>query len=172
MSDTDDGKDTRRYLPEITVFLVVLAAFIITRFIPVCRVSGSSMEGTLHDGELVIIDRDEVDIVVANVVIDGHKENVIKRVVAASGDSISIKGGRLYINGAKYDAPDTAEGYDDIADAGTLNANADSQRTLAYVDNGITYFLMGDNVNHSRDSRYFGTVGASEIKGVVTKVIN
>lgn len=181
MSDTEDTRSkAKKYLPETVVFLVVLTVFIMTRFIPICRVSGESMEGTLNDGELVVIDKDVVprpgDIVVASVTFDDHSENVIKRVAAIPGDSISIKDGKLYVNGSEYDAPDTAQGYDDIEDAGMLGDGEPvrlgvTKDTVSGRQGGM-YFLIGDNVNHSRDSRYFGPVSDTEILGIVKKVIN
>ena len=82
----------------------------------------------------------------------------IRRVVGIPGDTLTVNGGRLYINGELYDG-EADLSY--INDAGLL-------------ENGVTlsdgeYFVIGDNINSSEDSRS-GNVGNIPEKDIVGKV--
>ena len=72
------------------------------------------------------------------------------------GDSLVIKDGILYINGEKetnnFDIPV-------MNDPGVL------ENTLKLKDD--EYFVLGDNRNNSKDSRYYGVFNKKQIKGVI-----
>ena len=75
--------------------------------------------------------------------------NFIKRVVAVGGDKLSVRGGRVYINGRKQDEP-------------FLNEKTPCEQ-LCNMPREITipkdhYFMMGDNRGESADSREWGPV--------------
>lgn len=82
----------------------------------------------------------------------------IKRIVAASGDTVLIENGKLYINGEKTNLfiNDTS-----IPEAG----RAASEITLKDGE----YFVLGDNPENSEDSRYesVGNVQDNQILGKV-----
>ena len=88
----------------------------------------------------------------------GKKEKIIKRVVAVGGDTITIKNNVFYRNGEKVNEPYINEKMNT-----TDFANIDE-----YTLEDDEVFVMGDNRNHSTDSRYFGAV---PIKYVKSKVI-
>ena len=72
---------------------------------------------------------------------------VIKRIVGLPGDSIQIRDGLLYRNGVAVE-----ESLPLMEDPGI------AERTVLLAPGN--YFLLGDNRNHSRDSREFGPVPA------------
>ena len=82
----------------------------------------------------------------------------VKRVVAVPGDTVVIKGGRLFVNGEKYD---------DVADTESITYSglAETQLTIGEDE----YFVLGDNRNNSEDSRYqsIGLISKKQIKGKV-----
>ncbi len=120
------------------------------------------------------------DIIVFHFPLD-PPEHIVKRVVGIPGDRIHLRDGVLYRNGQAVTEPYVV--YE--------TANDDSFRdqfpTAAYTDPGVDthwwvqmrarvtdgdlivpagqYFVMGDNRNHSRDSRYWGLVPRSAIVG-------
>ncbi len=132
---------------EAVVMAVVLAAFIMTFIARSFSVEGYSMEPTLHNGERLLVDevtyrfrparRGEVVVLrfPAN-----PRMRFIKRVIGVPGDSVMIQGGRVILNGRPLE-----EGY--IAEPVRGDYGP-------YVVPPDSYFVLGDNRNHSEDSRY------------------
>jgi len=81
-------------------------------------------------------------------------EAVIKRVVGVAGDTVEVRGGRLYVNDQLQDEPYTAE-------------LADYALPPLQVPVG-TVFVLGDNRNHSFDSHYWGFLPVENIIGRAT----
>ena len=81
----------------------------------------------------------------------GRGDYLVKRLIGLSGDVISIKGGKLYVNGRAVVEP-------------YLNEPMLSDFPEYTVPEGKV-FLMGDNRNHSQDSRSWGSVDVSCVKG-------
>jgi signal peptidase I len=80
---------------------------------------------------------------------DGQSDtNFIKRVVAVEGDRLSVRGGRVFINGTPQQEP-----YARLDDACPI-CNLPQQITIPEDH----YFMMGDNSGASADSREWGPV--------------
>jgi signal peptidase I len=87
---------------------------------------------------------------------DGKSDtNFIKRVVAVEGDRLSVRGGRVFINGRPQEEP-----YARLDDACPI-CNLPQEITIP-VDH---YFMMGDNRGASADSREWGPVPKSWVIG-------
>ena len=142
-------KYNRRYLRTLrsTVFslvLVVAAAVIIAvLLLPVLQISGSSMENTLVDGDMVISLNDGK--CKTGDVIGFYYNNVvlIKRVIATSGDWVDIaEDGTVKVNGVELDEPYVTE-----------KALGDCNINLPYQIPQGKCFVLGDNRTDSIDSR-------------------
>jgi signal peptidase I len=143
----------REIVEMILYFLVVLAVvfFVYTFIGEQVEVSGSSMESTLQDKDHLILEKvsyrfhepERFDIVVFRPYEDNDKLYYIKRIIGLPGETVQIIGSDIYIDDEKL-----VEDYgkEPIIDGGT----ATEPITLGEGQ----YFVLGDNRNNSKDSRF------------------
>ncbi|HEL1670178.1 TPA: signal peptidase I [Streptococcus suis 2651] len=144
-----------------TVFmLVVVAAFavlIAVLFLPILRIYGNSMKGTLNSGDIVVSVKSN-DFESSDVVAFYYNNNIlVKRVIAEAGDWVDMdKQGNVYVNNQRLDEPYLAN-----RDYG----HTDIEFPYQVPENRI--FVMGDNRKESIDSRNnaIGTVSNEQIVG-------
>ena len=86
------------------------------------------------------------------------KESYIKRVIGLPGDHIEIKDGKVYLNGEEFNEPYLQEGV-------TTSVDINEYHDLVVPENCV--FVMGDNRDHSTDSRAFGCIPLEKIEGKV-----
>lgn len=146
-------KDLIPYLI-IIIVVVLIRSFIVT---PV-RVHGASMYPTLEGNEVMLLNKlgkiNRYDIVVLQ--IENEHDNLIKRIIGLPGETVEIKDNDIYINDKKID--------DKYGFGVTYNID---KVTLKDDE----YFILGDNRKISLDSRVFGTIHRSEIKGTTSFVL-
>ena len=155
-------KETGGYL------LIILLVIIIRIFIfdPI-RVDGPSMNTTLQDGEIVILNKihyRKSDIKRYDVVVvKSNGKKIIKRVIGLPNETIEIKDNKVYANGKELDNSFASTETDDfsIEDIGLTKIPGDS------------YFVLGDNRRISLDSRYseVGTIKKENIVGKAAFII-
>lgn len=148
----------REFLDLLLIFVTTCCVFIGIRYmIRFPTVNGSSMEPTYHDGDKLIVfytkNVSENDIVVSWS--KPLNEYIVKRVIGVPGDKIEIKDGTLYRNGFLL-----YESY-------VKDKDWYSEYELSLTVGNDEYFLLGDNRNHSTDSRELGTVSKNDIFGKV-----
>ena len=145
------------------VLAVLLAALILSRFVlERVRVRNHSMEHTLEENDIVLIDKisyrfrepERFDIIVFP-----YEDDVyyIKRVIGLPGETVQIlPDGTIIIDGKKLVE---SYGKEIITETGT----AAEPRTLGEDE----FFVLGDNRNDSRDSRWpdVGNIHKSKIIG-------
>ncbi len=146
-----------------SVATAIIIIFVIFTF--VCRptsVVGTSMVPTLQNGDwLITMPKSEYkygDIVIItqpNI----HNEPLIKRVIATEGQTVDINftSGQVMVNGVELDEPYIAE----------LTRTSSDVIFPVEVPEGKV-FVMGDNRNHSSDSRTHG-VGFIDTRYILGK---
>ncbi|MGM0602354.1 MAG: signal peptidase I [Bacillota bacterium] len=130
----------------------ILAFFIITFVAQSFVVDGNSMVNTLHDGERLFVNKfiyrlhppERGDIIVFSPQ-GAPGKKYIKRVIGLPGDTVYIKDGVTYVNGEPVEESYLPEKM--VGDFGPYQIPSES------------VFVLGDNRNHSADSRFPGIVG-------------
>jgi len=101
------------------------------------------------------------DIVVFVSPVDRHTD-LIKRVVAVSGDTVEIRSKKLYINGEAVADPNA-----NFTDRSTRYSSPRDNFGPVTVPPG-KFFVLGDNRDQSYDSRYWGFADQRDVKGQAT----
>lgn len=152
-----------KWIKEIIPYLIIIIAVILIRsfIVTPVTVSGDSMNKTLHNGQILFLNKldkkyERFDIVVINY----EKDRIIKRIIGLPGDKIEYKDNKLYVNG-KF-----------------LKEDFLHEVTNDFTLKGITYDLydkipenyylvLGDNRPNSYDSRMIGLIKKEDIIGTV-----
>lgn len=154
------------------IVLVIGIAFVLVYFVgEKTNVIGASMEPTLYNRDEVIINKfiyklsepKRGDVVAFQPNGNKNAHFTIKRVVGLPGETIRIEDGVLKINGEPYESEFLAGGIEDPGIAGDdIVLGADE------------YFVLGDNVNNSEDSRFanVGNVDKQDIEGKVWFIVS
>ncbi|KHE67120.1 signal peptidase I [Halobacillus sp. BBL2006] len=155
-----------------TILFALLLAFVFRSFMFASYiVDGESMEPTLYDGNLLMVNKvvyDWKDIGRKDVIVfhANEKEDYVKRVIGVGGDEIEVKDDQLYVNGELVDEHylDSLRPHDGLpfTDDFTLQQVTGQKK----VPEG-KLFVMGDNRRDSLDSRYFGFVNIETVVGKV-----
>ena len=141
--------------------LAFVAAFlsgILSFFIPIVGVEGTSMNDTLADGDYVYVSKGYRTATRGDIVLFNYSDKqLIKRIIGVAGDSVYV---------------------DSLSDTVILNGNVLNEPYVNYphvpgtdeeikVPEGYV-FVMGDHRNNSHDSRRFGCIPVEDIIGKVT----
>lgn len=157
------GREYVRILRSTISSLIVVAAIAVLvsmLFLPVLRVTGTSMTPTLQNDELVIC-RKWGEFKRGDVIAFYYNNKILlKRVIGLSGDVIDIaEDGTVYVNGEAIDEPYLNE-----------KAFGECDLNLPYQVPDERIFVMGDHRSTSVDSRST-TVGCVANESVVGEVM-
>ena len=165
---------------EAAAIAVLLALFIRTFVVQAFKIPSGSMEPTLLIGDHILVSKfiygiklpftektllpisnpEREDVVVFIYPVDKTKD-FIKRVIGLPGETIEIRSGKIFINGTSYE--DRFGQYSLSEGKGNPPGGGNQFGPITVPENQI--FVMGDNRDHSYDSRFWGFVPAKSIKG-------
>lgn len=170
METVDRVQPSRSFFVELAeILLLAVGLYIVITFaIQTVHVIGSSMVPTLNDNDYVLATKLDLrfttpsrgDIVILKDPFD-NSQDFVKRVIGLPGDRLRISNGRVFINGSQLQEP-----YLPNNDPWVTNANwpADNADPNGFLIPAAHYFVMGDNRNHSSDSRMFGPIAFNQIE--------
>lgn len=149
------------------VYLLAAVMLVLTLFFRVIVVSGPSMKMTLLDGDYLLLESNLFyrtpkagDVVVVSKQSFDNGKAIVKRVIALEGQTVDIdfEQGIVYVDGTALDEPYT-----------NTPTNLEEGSVFPQTVAEGCVFVMGDNRNNSRDSRYpgIGQVDRRELLGKV-----
>jgi signal peptidase I len=162
------------------ILALVIRAFLVQAF----SIPSGSMQPTLLIGDYLLVNKfhygirnpitnkiwipiskpERGDVVVFIFPQDPSKD-YIKRVIGLPGDRIQIINKKVFVNGKLYETPEAV--YDDPmvipAPCGPAESARDNMGPVEVP--AKSYFVMGDNRDHSYDSRFWGFVPMDDFRG-------
>ena len=185
---------SRSFFP-VLIFVLIIRSFIFEPF----RIPSGSMKPTLVIGDFIFVKKFSyglrLPVTETKIIETGHPErgdvvvfrlpsnpsiNYIKRVIGLPGDEVSFERQRLTINGVTMDLEATGEVFE-RAPVYLENLDGREHKTLIYdpghsKQDGVyiipegQYFVMGDNRDRSKDSRYIGAIPEKYLVGEAVRV--
>lgn len=183
---------------QLVVFIVLMSVFR-SAVADWYTVPTGSMQPTIKEGDRIVVNKMAYDLRVpfsqtsivrtgepkrGEIIVfesDAAQNRLIKRVIGLPGDKVSLKDEVLFINGEKLNHTVTTHNSNELFANETINGfthkiriekNGNEQfsnfsTVLVPEDH---YLVMGDNRRNSADSRAYGFVPRSELKGKATNV--
>jgi signal peptidase I len=186
MVDTPSGqivkkKHIAREYAESIIVAILLALVIRTFVVQAFKIPSGSMEDTLLIGDHLLVskfiygtkipftdtkilkirDPKRGDVIVFEYPEDPSKD-FIKRVVGLPGDVVEGKDKKVFVNGQPFENPHEIHKEKDIIPKARNPRDSFGPVTVP----ADSYFMMGDNRDRSYDSRFWGVVKSSKIKGL------
>lgn len=176
----ENAKSKIREFIESVLVAFVIAAFIISFIVQAFKIPSGSMIPTLLIGDhlfvnkfiygvkipyfrttiIPVTDPKREDVIVFIYPQDRSKD-FIKRVIGVAGDTIEMKNKKLFINGKAY-----ADPYGVYDEPVILPAEVQPRDNFGPVTvPQRSLFVMGDNRDHSLDSRFWGFVDLKDVQG-------
>ncbi len=175
-------KSTAREYFESICVAVILALFVRTFVVQAFKIPTGSMENNLLIGDHLLVNKfvfaptlsrlegallpiDPIkrgDVVVFKYPVEPDRD-FIKRVIGLPGDTIELKKKRVYLNGTLLN-----ESYVRYLSPPEESSSNDFDVRVQYGPVTVPpdqYFMMGDNRDNSQDSRYWGFMPRSYVKG-------
>jgi signal peptidase I len=175
-------KGVFREYAEAFVIAFIIALLIRTFLIQAFKIPSSSMEPTLLVGDHILVSKFIYGIripyigkkfltfhkpgrgdIVVFVYPEDPKKDFIKRVIATEGEEVRIKNMQIFVNGKPIDDPWGVYGERGRPFIPGPLRPSDNYGPKVVPPNSL--FVLGDNRDNSQDSRYWGFVDLSAVKG-------
>jgi signal peptidase I len=182
MAEPSKKSVLREYFESI-VIAVILALFVRTWVFQAFKIPTGSMENNLLIGDHLLVNKfvfspavsgferallPRRDVRRGDIVVfkypDEPERDFIKRVIGLPGDTLELRNKKVYVNGQALDEPYVhfLEGTSPLSEVTSIDVR--ERYGPVKVPDG-QYFVMGDNRDNSQDSRYWGFLPRSYIKG-------
>lgn len=146
----------------IVLGMGLLAFYVSQNWFQLLLIRGDSMSPAFHNLQLAVMDRRADEYTYGDVIVfrcEGLDAVLTKRIAACPGDVVQIREGVLYVN----------DGISGVYSAERSFSYAGTVENPLQLD-GNQYFVIGDNLEESKDSRY-AEVGAVRAENILGKVL-
>lgn len=173
-------KSTFREYAEAIGMALLLALFIRTFIVQAFKIPSGSMIPTLQIGDHILVNKLSYGIripfwghylvhfgypqrgdVVVFIFPEDRTKDFIKRVIAVAGDTVEVRGKKVFINGKQVADPHAYYAGNDPESAGLQSRDDYGPQKVPAHD----IFVMGDNRDRSYDSRFWGFVNLDDVRG-------
>jgi signal peptidase I len=159
-------KSVLREYAEALIIAILLALVIRTFVVQAFKIPSGSMLPTLQIGDHILVNKfiynfrpvQRGDIIVFKFPQDESRD-FIKRVVGLPGETVEVRGKEVLINGKPLTEP-----YAVFSD-GAFGRSGERERIGPLMIPPNRLFMMGDNRDHSMDSRFWGFLDVAKVKG-------
>lgn len=159
-------KSVLREYAEALIIAVLLALVIRTFVVQAFKIPSGSMLPTLQIGDHILVNKfiytfrpiQRGDIIVFKFPQDESRD-FIKRVVGLPGERVEIRAKQLFINGKPLQEPYA------VHTAPGLSRGAEGEELGPITIPEGRLFMLGDNRDHSMDSRYWGLLDIDKVRG-------
>ena len=165
-------------LVAVVVVAVVIAVLLRTFVVATYSIPSGSMEPTLQIGDRIVVDKLSYHlhgVETSNIIVfatppdedcaGSPVADLVKRVIGLPGQTISLSGGQVYIDGKLLSEPWLPPSVRDETYPGPSDKAYSLHQAFRIPAGDV--FVMGDNRPQSCDSRYWGPVRESTIVGKV-----
>ncbi|QPJ62233.1 MAG: signal peptidase I [Candidatus Nitronauta litoralis] len=184
-------KGSARELLEALLVAFLLAIFIRTFFVQAFKIPSGSMKDTLLVGDHILVTKYSYGIHIPNEILftdirlfsdivffqdiperfdvivfkfpKNESVDYIKRVIALPGETLEIRRQEIYINGKKLEDPHAHHTM-----PVDLDGARDNYGPIRIPEGHV--FMMGDNRENSRDSRFWGVLDVKKIRGKARRI--
>lgn len=160
-------KSMLREYAEALIIAVLLALVIRTFVVQAFKIPSGSMLPTLQIGDHILVNKfiyhfrpiQRGDIIVFKFPQDESRD-FIKRVVGLPGETLEVRGKQVLINGKPLSEP-----YAVFSPEAGFTRPGEREQLGPVAIPPDRLFMMGDNRDHSMDSRYWGLLETAKVKG-------
>jgi signal peptidase I len=152
------------------VIIIIGAILVRTYFVRAYYIKSGSMEGELYEGDFIFVNHliynfslPENGDIIAFKYPNNPTRDFLKRVVAGPGQIVEVRDKILYVDHVIASWPKHAKYVDSTR---VLSGEFSFRDNFGpYEVQPDNWFVMGDNRDASRDSRFWGTIPKENIKG-------